>query len=238
MAKHLISKTSYIKGLQCKKAVYLYKYYPKHKDAISEERQKRFNAGHEIGFMARQLFPGGIDISAQIPATFNEYLKSTQEQIQLGRDVIYEATFQHNDVLVMLDILVKTESGWKGIEVKSSIAISETYIEDALLQYYVITGSGLDLSDFSLMYLKKPWNEIEKDEDPRNIFITESQILKCKSNLTKVHSEIEDIRRTLAGPAIPRIKTGSQCNIPYRCDFVGFCTKQESEVSEGLFENL
>jgi hypothetical protein len=238
MAKHLISKTSYIKGLQCKKAVYLYKHYPKHKDALSEERIKRFNAGHEIGFMARHLFPGGIDISAHIPGTFNEYLKSTQEQIHLGRKVIYEATFKFNDVLVMLDILVKTESGWKAIEVKSSIAISETYIEDALLQYYVIKGSGLTLEDFSLMYLQKPWNEIEKDEDPGNIFITESQLARCEANLAKVHSEIEDIRRTLAGPAIPSIKTGPYCTIPYRCDFIGFCTKQESEVSEGLFENL
>jgi hypothetical protein len=188
--------------------------------------------------MARQLYPDGIDISAQIPATFNEYLKSTQEQIHLGREVIYEATFKYNDVLVMLDILVKTATGWKAIEVKSSIAISETYIEDALLQYYVINGSGLTLEDFSIMYLQKPWNEIEKEEDPGNIFITESQLAKCETNLAKVHSEIEDIRRTLAGPAIPSIKTGIHCTTPYRCDFIGFCTRQESEVTEGLFENL
>jgi hypothetical protein len=238
MAKHLISKTSYIKGLQCKKAVYLYKHYPKHKDALSSERLKRFSTGHEIGFMARKIFPGGIDISAQIPATYDEYLKSTQEQIKLGKEVIYEATFKYNEVLVMLDILVKTETGWKAIEVKSSIAISETYKEDASLQYYVITGSGLPLEDFSLMYLNKPWNEIKKDEEASSIFITESQNERCKLDLTKVHSEIEDIRRTLAGPGIPSIKTGAQCNTPYPCDFIGFCTRQESEIAEGLFENL
>lgn len=238
MAKHLISKTSYIKGLQCRKAVYLYKHYPKHKDALSSERLKRFSAGHEIGFIARKLYPGGIDISAQIPATYDEYLKSTQEQIHLGKEVIYEATFKYNEVLVMLDLLVKTESGWNAIEVKSSITLTETYKEDASLQYYVITNSGLALSDFSLMYLNKSWQKVEKEDSAENIFIVESQLSRCKSNLTKVHSEIEDIRRTLAGPTIPAIKTGEQCNNPYPCNFIGFCTRQESAIAEGLFERL
>ena len=183
MAKHLISKTSYIKALQCKKAIYLYKFYPKHKDALSSDRLKRFSAGHEIGFIARQLYPGGIDISAQIPASYEEYLKSTQEQIEIGKKVIYEATFKYNEVLVMLDLLIKTDTGWKAIEVKSSIAISETYKQDASLQYYVITGSGLTLEDFSLLYLNKPWNEIEKDEDPKTIFISEKAVEDSRIDL-------------------------------------------------------
>ena len=29
---------------------------------------------------------------------------------------------------------------------------------------------------------------------------------------------------------------GEQCHYPYECDFIGWCTKQEQEIKEGLFK--
>ena len=58
--KHLISKSSFIKGIQCDKQLYLYKYQYDWMDKVSEIQQAIFNRGHEVGELAQQIFPGGI----------------------------------------------------------------------------------------------------------------------------------------------------------------------------------
>jgi hypothetical protein len=50
-----------------------------------------------------------------------ESVGKTLNLISKGESIIYEATFQYNNVLAALDILVKDEEGWKAYEVKSSI---------------------------------------------------------------------------------------------------------------------
>ena len=59
--KHLLSKSTYIRGLQCTKSLYLNKHFPGLKDPISDKQQALFNRGHKVGELARKLFPGGTD---------------------------------------------------------------------------------------------------------------------------------------------------------------------------------
>ena len=58
-----LSKSQFIRGLQCHKSLYLHKYYPELKDVISEQQQKLFQTGIDVGKVAQQLFPGGVLIS-------------------------------------------------------------------------------------------------------------------------------------------------------------------------------
>ena len=57
-----ISKSSFIRGNKCPKALYLHFFEPKERDETSESQQNIFNIGHNVGFLAQQLFPGGIDV--------------------------------------------------------------------------------------------------------------------------------------------------------------------------------
>ena len=59
----MISKTAYLKFEQCTKAFYLYKKHPYLKDKVELDKQLTFNRGHQIGILAQQLFPEGIDVS-------------------------------------------------------------------------------------------------------------------------------------------------------------------------------
>ena len=88
---------------------------------------------------------------------FNYYksVALTKELINKGYDTIYEAAFQFEQVLSVIDILVKKSGKWFAYEVKSSTVISETYLKDAALQFFVITNSGLKLKDFSIIYLQQ-----------------------------------------------------------------------------------
>ena len=60
MAKHVLSKSSFIRGLQCHKSLYLNKYHQEVKDPLSLEQQQAFKRGHNVGDLAQNLFPGGV----------------------------------------------------------------------------------------------------------------------------------------------------------------------------------
>ncbi|MBK7854738.1 MAG: hypothetical protein IPJ79_07345 [Bacteroidetes bacterium] len=153
MAKYTLSKSSYIRSLQCLKSLYFYKFHYRERDPISAEQQARFTRGHEYGKMAHMLFPGGVDASPAKPYDYEPSIKLTRDLILKQTPVIYEASFAHNEVMAAVDILVKHEGKLSAYEVKSSTKISQTYLNDAALQYYLITASGYELEDFLLRTL-------------------------------------------------------------------------------------
>jgi hypothetical protein len=57
-----LSKSLFVRGMQCHKALYLYKYRPELRGEISRDRQRLFQGGFEVGKAARKLFPGGTEI--------------------------------------------------------------------------------------------------------------------------------------------------------------------------------
>ncbi|NWG28985.1 MAG: DUF2779 domain-containing protein, partial [Ignavibacteriaceae bacterium] len=157
MASHLLSKSSYIKGLQCEKHLYLYKYHYEEMDELSEMQKAIFKRGINVGELAQKLFPGGVVATQGDPPDYEKALKKTKELIDSNEKVIYEAAFMFNDVLSIADIFVMEKGGAKVYEVKSSTSISETYLNDAALQYYVISGQGIRVKDFSIIYINNQY---------------------------------------------------------------------------------
>lgn len=235
---HLLSKSSYIRSLQCIKSLYLYKNFYQLRDPLPPERKARFEQGYNVGKLAWQLFPGGVDASPSHISRFKESVEFTKQLIAQRTKVIYEAAFIFNDVLIALDILVWEVDGWKAYEVKSSTSISETYRSDAALQYYVLNGAGLLLKDFSIVHLKKHHSEITTDDALENIFQFTSVIEECKRQTEKIDAHIQNMRFVLADKKIPQIEMGTHCNQPYTCDFIGLCTKSKNEINLGLFETM
>ncbi len=229
MEKHILSKSTFIKGHQCLKALYLHKKRPFLRDRLSAEQLAKFKRGHKVGDMAHQLFPGGIDVSPKSPSQYQKSVLQTQELIANGQRIIYEATFQFNKVLVMLDILVKTDKGWEAYEVKSSLRLSETYFTDAALQYYVITNSGLDLASFSLVYVNENYELQEAEKiDVEQYFIKQNVSAEIKLKQAEISSKIEEEIKLLSEAHSPKIEVGAHCFSPYSCDFFGFCWKTKA----------
>jgi len=76
-----ISKSSFIRGTKCPKSLYLHFFQPEEQDEISEGQQNIFDTGHNVGFLAQQLFPGGIDASRCEPGQVQKALRYTQDLI-------------------------------------------------------------------------------------------------------------------------------------------------------------
>lgn len=224
MKKTTLSKSSFIRGLQCHKSLYLYKHRYFLRDRLSPEQQAKFRRGTDVGVLARQLFPGGVDLSPPTPFQYARSVEQTLEHIAQETPVIYEAAFRFNSVLVALDILEYRDGKWYGYEVKSSLAISETYLNDVALQYHVIQGSGTELTDISIIYMNKDF-VLQGDLDLSQLFLTKSVLDEAQSRQPMIAEEIAAQLKVVELTKSPAIDIGPHCNKPYPCDFQGHCWK-------------
>ena len=237
MKKHTLSKSTFIRGLQCEKSLYLYKHHYNLKDPISPQLQAIFNQGNRVGELAQELFPGGVDASPSSHFKMHEAVVKTKAFIEAGETIIYEATFQYNGVLAALDILVKDEAGWKAYEVKSSTSVSETYINDAAIQYYAIVNSGIDLKNISIVYIN---NQYEKQGaiNIQELFTIESVYDRVQDVLPKIPNQVERFKEVIAKDTVPEINIGLQCSKPYNCDFKEHCWSHIPDYSIFDIANL
>jgi len=228
--RYKLSKSTFIRGLQCEKSLYLYKKHYKLKDPTSPSLQAIFDQGNQIGVLAQSLFPGGIDASPSSHFRMMESVIKTKEFLENGESVIYEATFTYNEVLAALDILVKDKDGWKAYEVKSSTSVSETYVKDAAIQYYTIINSGIGLVDISVIHINNQY-VLDGDLDINQLFTIESVKDKVLDYLPRISNEVSRLKNVIELDSAPNVDIGSHCNEPYDCDFKGTCWKHIPEYS-------
>ena len=226
--KHIISKSSFIKGIQCDKQLYLYKYHYDLMDAVSESQQLIFNRGHDVGELAQKLFPGGIK-ATEDPKKPSQAIEMTNELIESGAKVIYEAAFGFDEVLVIADIIVWDGKQWNIYEVKSSTKISDTYYLDAAIQYYVISNC-LDINDISIVYINNQYVR-NGDLELQKLFTVESVKDNVSEQQDIIKSEFKRLKKVLEGKEIPSIDIGPHCSDPYQCSFWGYCWKNIPDYS-------
>lgn len=229
--RHALSKSTFMYGCQCPKRLWLHKFQPEVRDEMSEAQASVFQAGTDIGVLARSLFPGGVDAS---PPTYYQYQLSvadTAKYIRKGVNVIYEAAFQFDGILAAIDILVKNGNKWYAFEVKGTGSVKPPHIQDAALQYYVITRSGLELADISIVHLNTAY--IRKGELDINRLFTQASVLEEVRDMQDfIHSKAAELKGMLKQKTAPDIATGDHCFKPYDCDFYGFCSKDMPEEPE------
>ncbi len=222
---HILSKSTYIKGEQCEKALFLFKNRPFLRDKLSMEQRAKFKRGTDVGILAQQLFPGGINMTPGSPTQFSKKAAETLKNLtNPAINVMYEAVFQYDDTLIMLDIIVRDGDKWRAIEVKSSLSISQTYMKDAALQYYVLKGCEVPLSDIQLMYINADYVK-NGDLDLSQLFVFQSVKDYAEQYQEVIAKNIAHFKDIIKQPHSPKIPIGDQCDTPYRCEFHGHCWK-------------
>lgn len=222
---HILSKSTYIKGEQCEKALFLIKNRPFLRDKLSMEQRAKFKRGVDVGLLAQQYFPGGINMTPSSPSQFSKKVVETLKNLtNPAVNVMYEAVFQYDDTLIMLDIIVRDGDKWRAIEVKSSLNISPTYMKDAALQYYVLKGCEVPLSDIQLMYINADYVR-KGDLDLKQLFVFQSIKEYAEQYQDVIAKNIAHFKDIIKQPHSPKIPVGDQCDSPYRCEFHGHCWK-------------
>ncbi len=234
--KTSLSKSSFIRGLQCHKSLWLYKNKPELRTKPDESQQAVFDSGTDVGILAQGLFPDGKEIRFEGSTPWGN-VRLTQELIDSGEETIYEATFTYENITVMVDILHKGSDGWEIYEVKGSTELKEVYLNDISVQYYVITGSGLELSKASLVHLNN--NYLRNGElNISELFTIQDITSNVIENQAFIVDKLSGIRSMFNGDC-PDIDIGPHCDSPYECNFSAHCWSHIPEYSvfdiAGLF---
>jgi hypothetical protein len=228
MKKHILSKSTFMAGIQCQKRLYLSKFrrdlLP---EEVDEQQQAIFDAGIDTGLLAQQLFPNGIDASPLTPFDYQKSVKKTQSYL-MTNDVIYEACFQYEGALCAIDILVRKDDLWYAFEVKGTNSVKPQHITDAAFQYYVMTRSGLPLGDISIVHFNSSYVR-RGDLDVQALFTATSVLNDVIEQQDSVKENIGVLKAMLAAKVEPEIEVGTHCTNPYECPFIDHCWKDVAE---------
>lgn len=231
-----LSKSRFIKGMQCQKLLWLLAHK---KDALSppsKEQVQIFSIGNEVGELACELFPNGTRIHFDDGISHNA--KRTKELLDSGASVIYEATFIYEGIVVMVDILQNTAQGLIINEVKSSTSVKEVYIYDLSVQHYVITHCGYSVKEANLIHLNTDYKRGES-LDLAKLFVKVPCLESMQEFVPKIPAILQEFANTLGGQDEPSIDIGLHCDDPYSCEAKPYCWEAQRNIKgEGSIFNL
>ncbi len=223
----MLSKSQYIRGLQCHKALWLLKHRPELRQQPDAQAESLFETGHTVGELACQLFPGGVEIEFN-SKDFDSMVLKTQKLIESGIEVIYEATFKEKGIFAMADILVKQNDGWAMYEVKASTGVKPYHQDDAAIQWYALSNV-LPLARACIVHVNNQYSR-QGELDIHQLFnikdITEIVLAKQEQIPNSLGS-----MKTMLSEDEPTIDIGPYCSDPHDCDFSSYCWAHIPEQS-------
>ena len=215
----MLSKSQYVRGLQCHKSLWLNKNKPGLLEEPDVQQKSLFKTGNTVGELACELFPGGKEIKFD-SKDFDGMIRKTTKLIEEGSRVIYEATFKENGVFAMADILVKNGDKWDVYEVKSSTSVKDYHRNDATVQWYALSNV-LELNRIFIVHINNKYQrkgELDIQQLFKVVDVTESVLEKLDEVLQNI-SEME----AMIPLAEPNIDIGQHCSDPHECDFKKYC---------------
>jgi len=217
-----LSKSRFQKGLQCQRALWLSVHRRDLAAPVSESQQWVFDQGSEVGRLAQQLFPGGVEV-AEDHLHQAEALETTARLLAEGATVLYEPAFTFGGAFARVDILAAVGDGtWDLYEVKSSASLKDVHISDAAVQAYAVEGSGLTLRTINIVHLNSAYVYPGGEYDVRALFTVENVTDMARDFMRTVPESLAQLQAMLEG-AEPEMRVGMQCDKPYSCEFGAYC---------------
>jgi hypothetical protein len=106
-----ISKSRYMAGLQCLKRLYLQVHEPGLAAQVDGADEAIIQQGHDVGLLARELFPGGIEVDSS--GGLGQAIRATKELVANPEvPAIFEGAFESQGVIVKTDILQRRKENF------------------------------------------------------------------------------------------------------------------------------
>ena len=233
-----ISKSRFVAGVQCLKRLYLQVHQP---DLAAEKEaadEAIIEQGREVGLLARQLFPGGVEVD--VSRGLDEAIRTTRDLVA-NRDVpaIFEGAFEHGGVLVKTDILQRRRRNqWRLVEVKSSSDLKDHHLWDIGIQSRVLSRSGLNLSSVNLMHVNRSYVFQGGSVDPKQFFRMRNLNRKIAKLEDKLTAQLLAELSTVSMPAAPEIAPGRHCTNPVTCEFYDRCNPPRPDDHIGYLPRI
>ena len=233
-----ISKTKYVAGVQCPKRLYLLVRARELAAQPDGSDEAIIGRGREVGLLARQLFPGGVEVDGS--GGLEAATRSTRELVE-NSDVpaIFEGAFEQNDVVVKTDILQRRkENRWRLVEVKSTADLKDHHSDDVAIQSYVLSHSGLKLASVWLAHINRSYVLTGTTVDPRQFFSFRNLTTRTQNLQPELKLRLREQFRILTVPKPPDVPTGPHCINPVVCEFFYHCNHPKPDDYIGYLPHL
>ncbi len=213
-----LSKTDYMRGMQCPKMLWLDAHKADQK-VIPPETQLKLDRGNDFGDKARAMFGPFTDVTEYIPNTKyldkTKMVQNTRNAMKRGETNICEASFDYKGIFCAVDILHRVEGDiWELYEVKDSPEVKEQFIHDATFQAWVLDQCGVVLDGIYVVY------HYEDELDPfEPVDITEEAIEYARIVGENVY-RLQDVKNSREEIMA---ECGEQCSSPYECWYRDYC---------------
>jgi hypothetical protein len=226
----VLSKSRFLAGLQCPLRLWYQCYDRDLASEVSAAQQAIFDAGHEVGGLATQLYPAGV----LMDAPYYQHKQAVESTLKAMQDpdvkAIYEAAFIYDGVRIRVDVLERLKDGsWNLVEVKSSTSVKDVYYPDVAVQYYVLEGCGLKISSAGILHINNQYVYDGQNLDLDSFFAFEDLTIEIESMQPSIPSNLAELKAMLENSDAPEIQPSRHCHKPYDCEFWDHCTKDMPE---------
>lgn len=232
-----ISKSKFCAGVQCLKRLYLQVHQPELAAAPDGATEAIMQQGHDVGMIARRLFPGGVEVCER---SLDQAIRTTRELVANPEiPAIFEGAFEHGGVLVKVDILHRRRDGrWRLIEVKSSASLKEEHLDDVAIQHRVLSRCGLDVGSCCLAHINRNYVFDGGFIDVRRLFKIRNLTRRVQRSQPKLIFQLRAQFAVLNMPTAPDIAPGQHCTNPVTCEFYDHCNPQRPDDHIGYLPRL
>ena len=231
--RHLLSKSTFISGLQCNKKLYLSKKYKDLASLRTAAAEAIMKQGTSMGELAQFVFPNGKDATPEHYWDYAPSIAQTKTWIEAGEPTIYEAAFQANGVMAALDILIHKNGERIALEVKSSTGVKEYHLNDAALQFWVMEQVGFKPDRFFIMHINNQYVREGKIK-VRKLFRWEDVTEEVLARQKDIAVQVQELKEVLQATEVPQVDIGAHCSEPFACEFAAYCWQHIPENS--IFE--
>ena len=215
-----VTKTDFMRGMQCPKMLWLDKHKPEEK-IIPPEIQERLDKGNEFGDSAMGMFGPYVETTTYKTdgkLNYTAMIEKTKECLLDGTTNICEAAFTYYNNYCAVDILRKVDNGYEIYEVKDAPEVKVQFVKDIGFQRWILQKCGLKIVACYVVY---------HGEDESNPFVIEDVTAEAKSYSYEVDDNIWRLGRVKKQLEEPEIAMSEHCNCPYECWYVNYCSKEK-----------
>jgi hypothetical protein len=218
-----ISKSKFMAGAQCYKRLYFQVHQPELAAEPDASAFALMEQGHEVGMLARQLFPGGVEVDGS--AGLDEAIRATRElAANPAIPAIFEGAFENGGAFVWVDVLHRCrDNRWRLLEVKSTTDLKDYHLDDVAIQHRVVSRSGLDLASSCLAHVNRNYVFQGGTIDPRQFFKIRNLTGRVERLQPKLTFQLRAEFIVLNMPKAPDLPTGRHCTEPVTCEFFDRC---------------
>lgn len=233
----MLSKSLYTRGIQCSKSLWLKKQSPEVLTPPDATAIARFETGNIVGDLACALFPNGREIP-YMEKNFAGMAELTREWMAEGLEYIYEATFIHEGIVVMVDVLRITPYGLEIYEVKSSSEVKDIYLHDVSIQRHIIDSLGFTVTNCYVVHIDTSY--VRGDDLDLGALFTIADVNEAVDALMGgVPAKLAELEAYLADKENePAIEIGKHCKTPYDCDAMHYCWKVQRSIPDYSVFNI